>query len=217
MTHLYVASVAPLKEKTLFDAAYRAASEERKKKTDRYRLEADKRRSLGVELLLRYAMQEAGLPFSYFYDPLGKPRTEGGFISLSHADERVAVAVSDTDVGCDIEAVKPVDPRLAERFFTPREAEDIANSADKDDLFFRYWTLKESFMKATGQGMKLPFSAFAFTLGDPVTVAQEADARSFSFAEFPLEGYRLAVCTAGESDVSFHFADLSTVIKEVSP
>ena len=209
MTRLYVASVAPLKEKTLFDAAYRAASEERKRKVDRFRFESDKCLSLGVELLLRYAMKQAGRPFSYFYDPLGKPHTENGFISLSHADGMVAVAVSDTEVGCDIERVRPVDIRLAKRFFAPAEADAIASAEDKDDLFFRYWTLKESFMKATGQGMRLSFSAFSFTLGDKITVTQTADERTFSFAEFFLSDYRLALCTAGESQTDFHLVDFT--------
>lgn len=43
--------------------------------------------------------------------------------------------------------------------------------ADKQEAFFRYWTLKESFIKATGEGLSTPLDQFAFTLapGHPVS------------------------------------------------
>jgi 4'-phosphopantetheinyl transferase len=74
------------------------------------------------------------------------------------------------DVGVDAEASdRSVDTLgLAKRFFAPGEARLLASlpTERRIDAFYRLWTLKESFIKAVGQGLSIPLDAFFFTL-DP--------------------------------------------------
>lgn len=60
-------------------------------------------------------------------------------------------------IGVDVEHIdERRDPgRIARRFFTAREAGKLsaASGSDRLELFFRYWTIKEAYLKATGEGI----------------------------------------------------------------
>ncbi|MBW4420279.1 MAG: 4'-phosphopantetheinyl transferase superfamily protein [Myxacorys californica WJT36-NPBG1] len=78
--------------------------------------------------------------------------------NVAHSQDFALYAFSrDRLVGIDVEQIRPVDnlESLTRRFFLPSEHAAIC-SADPDAqarLFFRYWTCKESFLKATGDGL----------------------------------------------------------------
>ena len=204
---LYAASVAPLTDAARFASAYAAVSPARREKVDRLRFQKDQQLSLGAELLLRYALRREGLggvPIEFTYGAQGKPYLKDGgvYFSLSHSGEYVLCALAPCEVGCDVEQIAPIDLKLARRFFSRGEYDDIAAQPTENaqrELFFRYWTLKESFLKATGLGMKLPLGAFEIVRGAELTVRQSVDTRQYRFAEFDdLSGYRCALCTAGD-------------------
>ncbi|MFR8179894.1 MAG: 4'-phosphopantetheinyl transferase family protein [Dorea sp.] len=48
------------------------------------------------------------------------------------------------------------------RFFHPEETRLLkeASSVDSEILFFRYWTMKEAFVKALGTGLSIPLNDF---------------------------------------------------------
>ena len=88
------------------------------------------------------------------YLPLSIERTENGKpffkdltslkFNLSHAGGIAVVAVSDCDIGVDIEFIRDdVDTqRIAERFFAPTDI--------KNEDFFSLWTKKEAYSKMLG-------------------------------------------------------------------
>ncbi len=86
--------------------------------------------------------------------------TSGPFFSVSHTDNVWVCAVSERNVGIDIEkATKQViNPRaLAVRFFDEYEAECVLRSETEADLarcFLYCWTRKEALLKYTGEGLK---------------------------------------------------------------
>lgn len=103
--------------------------------------------------------------FTIVYGEHGKPYIAGLehiFFNLSHSGDYVVCAFSDSEVGMDIEKVGSVRMGVARRFFHPGEIKKLeALSAElQDDLFFRYWTVKESFLKYTGSGLSVPLSSF---------------------------------------------------------
>lgn len=204
-TILYAAEVAPLEEQTLFTAALQRVSPQRREKASRLRQPGDRRLSLAAELLLRYGMETAGECF----DPAALCVTEYGKLyfpegrlqfSLSHSGTWALCALSEREVGCDVEQMRRVDLRICRRF-APEEQAHVLSTAEETEqqrLFFRYWTLKESFMKATGLGMRLPLRDFRILPGDEIAVEQQVDDRQYRFREFDgIPGCCCAVCTVG--------------------
>lgn len=80
----------------------------------------------------------------------GKPYTEKQHVSISHSGENVLVGISAKEIGVDIEVIKPFDKRLIKRYFSKDEEDFIKNDSD----FFKIWTVKEAFLKLTGEGLK---------------------------------------------------------------
>ncbi len=105
----------------------------------------------------------------------GKPELNDPSIglefNLSHSSERLAIAISDRahPVGVDIEVVRQRPfLRLARRYFAPVEAQGLAQWQG-DALaawFYRYWTLKEAWVKASGTGLRTPLDSFTFIFDD---------------------------------------------------
>ena len=134
----------------------------------KYRFEADRKRTLLAHALLNHAVSlthpDMTLPVSPVTDEYGKPHLYFGVhssseihFSLSHSGDYSVCAVSSHNVGVDIEKIGDDKERIADRFFAEEEREYIQDAAG----FYRIWTLKESFMKAVGWGMKLPLDAFS--------------------------------------------------------
>lgn len=222
---LYTADVAPLTERERYQAAYRSVSPQRREKTDRYRFEEDKCLSLGAELLLKHACAGLGLAFekeNIVTGECGKPCFESGAaqFNLSHSGTRVLCAVSDLPVGCDVQKKEPVQADVARRFFHPEEYASLCacrSEEERDLLFYRLWTLKESFLKCTGRGFSLPLDAFSVrVLPEGVRVEQSVDANTYRFFEQDSgDGYACACCVRLIKEGAEEA--LSPVWREVSP
>jgi 4'-phosphopantetheinyl transferase len=102
-------------------------------------------RYLGVEPeALRFATTTNGKPR---LDPLQKLQ-----FNVSHSGTAGLIAIAGSEVGIDVEEIKPrADLEgLAKRVFTEREREAISGDAL---AFYRHWVAKEAFVKATGRGV----------------------------------------------------------------
>jgi 4'-phosphopantetheinyl transferase len=100
---------------------------------------------------------------NFDYLPRGKPilakhhQTALQF-NISHSKNLALYAFSNSQtVGIDLEFIHPLPSALslAERFFTPQEAEYLSflSPDDQEKMFFRFWTAKEAYLKATGEGI----------------------------------------------------------------
>ncbi len=132
-----------------------------------YRKEADRHLSAAASYLLVRALAELGIDacaVAYGEREGGKPfilhHNEIDF-SLSHSNDTAMCAISSNSVGCDIQCIDRRRADKAVRFFTRREQLFIAEAAAPESEFTRIWTLKESYVKATGVGFSgCPFNTF---------------------------------------------------------
>lgn len=96
----------------------------------------------------------------------GRPVVVGGtpHVSISHSGDRVAVAqCADGPVGVDVEQLDPdIDVDSMLRFLlsdAERQAfSEVQGRQARLQAFFHYWTRKESVLKATGDGLRVPMS-----------------------------------------------------------
>ena len=78
--------------------------------------------------------------------------SNGIFWSLSHKPKYVVGVMSETPIGIDIERIRPVQASLVNRIIDNVERQLAGTISDA--LFFRFWTAKESVLKAAGVGLK---------------------------------------------------------------
>jgi len=148
----------------------------------------------------------------YDFGPRGKPvltpPSAAIAFNLSHAGGLAALGVAHgRRVGIDIERIRQeteVDA-IAGRFFAgPEQAAILSRKgAQRRREFFRYWCLKEAFIKAEGVGLSLPLtdftiapaddSGFQVTVADPATVTGDWQVRVLSAPD----GFQAALCTDG--------------------
>lgn len=83
--------------------------------------------------------------------------------NLSHCDGLAVCAVGTASMGVDSEKIRPMRTRVLQRSFSPEEASAVLESENPDEIFFRYWTLKESYVKAIGIGVSYPLHTVCFT------------------------------------------------------
>ena len=130
--------------------------------------------SLVRKALSRYASIPPG-KWRFVKNVHGKPRIDPNLgciplsFSLSHTKGLAVVAVAaGADVGVDVESMdRRVDAaKIGNRFFSSEESAMLHKCKPKHlrEHFFRYWTLKECYIKARGLGLSLPLDSFSFSL-----------------------------------------------------
>jgi 4'-phosphopantetheinyl transferase len=151
-------------------------------RADSYHFASDRDTFTAAHALVRTMLSEAtGLPTSswrYVTGEFGKPALEADcagselHFNISHTRGFVACAIARDEVGVDVEASdRMTDFDIGDRFFAPEEAQLVrsAPSETRASIFFRFWTLKEAFIKATGEGLTRPLDSFSFAF-DPVRI-----------------------------------------------
>lgn len=214
----YIMNIKRLDEDVFYDKCLELVPPERRDKVLSAKKRADRNRILGAGLVLSYGLKQCGVNeqiITLQYGENGKPYlAEMPWIhfNLSHSGDYAVAAFSNREVGIDIEHQRKNCKKIAGRFFTEPEAAAIENCQsleEEEELFLRYWTLKESFLKVTGYGMKLPMNTFEFDLQETVRVNWKSDGQKYFFKEYEIgkqcdimadenerskERYRIAVC-----------------------
>jgi len=147
----------------------------------RLRFEPGRRLFLATRVLVREVLSRYisvnPAEWRFVSDPAGKPRIAQPVVSptlhfnLANTSGLVVCGVTAAHeaIGVDAErSDRPVDyTALAARFFAPTEADDVRAQPPERRArrFFEYWTLKESYIKARGLGLRLPLDQFAFDIG----------------------------------------------------
>lgn len=154
-----------------------ASSDELCARLDRMAHPDDRKRTLAGHLLILGAAKElcgASDP-TILRTAAGKPYFADLPIrfSLSHSEDKVILAVSDREIGADIERIRPLSLGVAKRFFTPAEQAYVFGKvpterdfslpkAEQDAAllrrFYEVWTKKEAYGKWQGSGMTAAFS-----------------------------------------------------------
>ena len=171
---------------------------ERQAEIDRITNPDVKREKYFVWKLLEYAIEKtAGEPienYAFEKKPNRKWVSDRLCFSLSHSDGAVAVALSDSAVGVDIEVIRPRRAGLEKSILTQRELTELPllDAKDSWEYIIMRWTQKESIFKAGDR------NAF-----EPVKIeTSEYSVRSEKL-EFDGESFMLSVSAPDAHKVKF--------------
>lgn len=175
--HVWMASLDALPAEEML---VRLSADERAR-AERFCFEADRRRFVAGRGLLRGLLglyldvDPRGLRFAY--GRRGKPSLATADrlrFNVAHSGGLALLAFArDRELGVDIERERPLPEAnaIAERYFSAREGAELRRLPETERAggFFRCWTRKEAFIKATGEGLSQPLDAFdvSFASGEP--------------------------------------------------
>jgi len=164
-----------------------------------------KLQTVAGELLARYSvgqylqspLQEINLVFG----EKGKPHignlTDVHF-NISHSGHYVVCAVAPKEIGIDVERIRSVNLRIAERFFSPSEISDLMALDEEARMhyFITLWTIKESYLKAIGRGLTQHLNSFTIIrTGDSYLLTGNLEAEGYGIETRQLSpDYMMAVC-----------------------
>lgn len=228
---IYYAKISELTEEEMH-VAMQLLPKERIAKIKKSKQKKNQIQSFAAGLLLEYGLQKEGLTsaaVTFLKNADGKPYIKeypNLYYNLSHSKDYVAIVVDEQPVGIDIEYMRIGYQKLVKRFFSEEEVQAL--EADwSDEAFTKLWTRKESYLKATGYGMRMPLDGFS-TLGKQVQINEKMpnemieNSAVYYLESVQLEeGYWLSVCRKNvpgvgvESAMVPEIVDLKGILKKV--
>jgi 4'-phosphopantetheinyl transferase len=193
-------------------------SEDERARADRFILKRDRDSFIASHGILRnlLARYSGCTPnaIEYVLGPHAKPSVASPgnshpvCFNLSHSHGIAVVAIArDRDLGVDVEKIRPqfAGMQIAERYFSPEEVVELRNlpGYQQAEGFFLCWTRKEAYIKALGEGLRVPLDGFSVSLTPNKPVQLHADdahrwrIQSFEPSRFPGSRHVAAVVCEG--------------------
>ena len=214
----------PLRDPLTAKQIYQALPDARRNRVDRYRNPEDRLRALASGALLLKLCEEGKLSpkmEDLTENPYGKPYFAAHpeiCFSLSHSGSKVILGISDRAIGCDIEVIRdtPMIQKISRRYFSQEEYQALQDEVDPEArcrLFYRLWTLRESFIKEAGLGLYLPLQSFRIHMDAEGSAAvrlteipekkyAEFVSENVSFFEYELGGQYCCSCCISQGTCS---------------
>lgn len=194
---------------------YKNASKYRKELMDCSTSTKRKLETLAGSFLLSYALNTIGineLDLEYEYGENKKPRIQNVdnlYFNLSHSGDYIVCAISDKNVGIDIQKISTLKNDIAKRFFTESENNYLAtlSSNEKENEFFRIWAIKEAFIKYTGEGIARILNSFNISNLNSSPYINEYE--SLNIYELQINKY--FICAISESKDNYEFIDVNKI------
>ena len=198
MTQVYSMTTDALRDTGVFSALLPTLSPARREKIARAKFAADRRLLLGAGLLLDHALRPFGLrerDADLLFGAHGKPYLAGRndlFFSLSHSGSAVLCAVSDREIGADVQIFRSARDALLRRVLAEEEYAALAAlpEAERLALFFRLWSAKESCLKYYGTGLSRDPRTLPLLRDGEIRPPEE----NLYFREYTLPGCAACVC-----------------------
>lgn len=159
MLKLFYCDVTEMSEAE-FQRLYYKSDERRKAKVDRLRKRPAKRLSVAAGELMRNAIAKEfninAQDLRFRTGKNGKPYVENVKIqfSVSHSGNIAVCALSDKQVGIDVEQIRDANVNVARRMFTTDEQTYVFEKWNMvKQRFFEIWTRKEAYVKMLGKGV----------------------------------------------------------------
>lgn len=194
MIRTWIADVSCLADEMKCAECYEMLPQHRKEKADRIKKPEGRFQSIGAGILLERMKTAYNTGEAVVYN-----LSHSGNYALCSIDDDLSRQIQ---LGCDVETIKDYRQKVAKHFFTKMEhntIEECGSPEEKAEVFYRYWVLKESFMKATRLGMALSPKTFEIGLSPDSALLlsrPERFQKEYFYYEYKMRGIRacIAVC-----------------------
>ena len=139
----------------------------------------------------------------------------GLHFNISHTEGLAVCAFSGRRVGADAELIRPgpVNSRLFARVCAPREQAWIKTASCPGEAFVRLWTLKESYVKATGEGLSFPLSGITFDIDGEGRIRGSIPGWHF-YQQRVYGKYIISVCEADQEGAAMTYQEMFEAAKK---
>ena len=142
-------------------------------------------------------------------DEMGKPyfKELPLYFNVSHSGVYLAIAVSERPVGIDIQEPKNIKNGMFKKVVQSEEQKLIGSDKQRD--FLRLWTLKESFVKAEGKGLRIALKDYYFVKENDayrVFYCGQKMPWTFNMEETLIDNYFISVCGM-DTEVTYHLGN----------
>ncbi|WBW96393.1 4'-phosphopantetheinyl transferase family protein [Oceanirhabdus sp. W0125-5] len=213
-------------KKDEFDKLLRLVSHEKKERILRFHRYKDSQMCLLADVFTRLILINKyninNEKISFIKGINGKPELNKPYSNIkfnySHSGDWIVCAVSEFNVGIDVEQIKDIDMAIAERFFSKIEYDDLMELREDKQLeyFYDLWTLKESYIKWDGRGLAIPLRDFSFRINhnNYIEFYSEKHNNKCFFKQYLIDlEYKLSVCSIKEEFCnSIEVLDLEVLI-----
>ncbi len=192
----------------------------------RLRQEQDRARSAGAGLLLGYVLNKhapgLALPPLTAAGVNGKPylpQLPELQFNISHSGAWIICGAGDKPLGVDIENVHRDITAVARRYYSQSELAAVQSlpPGRQQAALIEIWVLKESCMKATGLGLRMPLNDLEVQLDPEVSITCKGVQTSCAavLCNFTDQNYRLALTVLGippPPAYTLEVVDLKTIL-----
>ena len=194
---LYLADISVLGDPQSDNSKISLLPQERQIKILKHKLADDRRRSLGAGMIINKILCENNANVnSIHYGSNGKPYADNIFFNVAHSGKFAFGISSDKEVGCDVEIIKNAHLDIAKRFFTESEYNYISKSENSSNAFYKLWTIKESYIKLSGEGLRTPLNSFEINISDnDISITENNIAKDCFVTQFEFDDHSFAICS----------------------
>jgi 4'-phosphopantetheinyl transferase len=159
---------------------------------------------------------------SFTYNHKGKPLLDDTILrkiefNLSHKNNYTVYSFSNENIGIDLENIndKVQMENIAKRFFCHNEFDYLKNLEfrEKQEHFFKLWTLKEAYLKAIGEGLSGGLDSICFTIDENTQQMQLIQEKNTFKKDNPwyfktfnlLDNYRISIAVNSFKPPNFYY------------
>ncbi len=167
---------------------------------------------IGIRWVLSQYIECEVFEWTFLKNKFGKPYVNAAIpikFNISHSGGLVVFAITlGREVGIDTENFieQDINLNIAKRFFAREEADRLKRQSFsvRQRSFYEYWTLKEAYAKAKGEGMNIPLDMTCFLIdekgGENWVVFKDKTTENFEFFQwYPSTSHVLSLALWGEA------------------
>lgn len=200
--------------------------EKKKKKTKDYIKLETKLQSIFGHLLVQCTLEtQLNCPVKnedYIYNSHNKPSFKNipFHFNISHSKNYVFCAISDQEVGIDIEFIDKDHNNFLEEaslFLDSSEYAYLSASKKKVEVFFKYWTSKEAFLKKIGMGLSRSLTSIGININNSNALDKYTGKLINVLFINLIPNYQIAICSERKTIDKVLYIDSQQLIKYIKP